>query len=72
MATIRKKWTGRESHALREAMRLSQRDFANELDISAKSISNWESGGAEFVQRPESQAILDTKLRQVSYYSRTS
>jgi transcriptional regulator with XRE-family HTH domain/tetratricopeptide (TPR) repeat protein len=66
MATIRKKWTGRESHALREAMRLSQRDFANELGISAKSISNWESGGAEFVQRPESQAILDTKLRQVS------
>ena len=66
MATIRKKWTGRESHALREAMRLSQRDFANELGISAKSISNWESGGAEFVPRPESQAILDTKLRQVS------
>ena len=66
MATIRKKWTGRESHALREAMRLSQRDFANELGISAKSISNWESGGAEFVPRHESQAILDTKLRQVS------
>jgi tetratricopeptide (TPR) repeat protein len=66
MATIRKKWTGRESHALREAMRLSQRDFANELGISAKSISNWESGGAEFVPRHESQAILDTMLRQVS------
>jgi transcriptional regulator with XRE-family HTH domain len=65
VATIRK-WTGRESHALREAMRLSQRDFANNLGISAKSVSNWEAGGAEFVQRPESQAILDTKLRQVS------
>jgi hypothetical protein len=45
---------------------LSQRDFANDLGISAKSVSNWESGGAEFVQRPESQAILDTKLRLVS------
>ena len=66
MAAIRKKWTGRESRALREAMRLSQRDFANGLGISAKSISNWESGGADFVPRPESQAILDTKLRLVS------
>ena len=47
-------------------MRLSQRDFANQLGISAESISKWESGGANFVQRPESQSILDTKLRMVS------
>ncbi len=66
MGTIRNKWTGRESRALREAMRLSQRDFANDLGISAKSVGNWESGGAGFVQSLESQAILDTKLRQVS------
>jgi transcriptional regulator with XRE-family HTH domain len=64
--TTIQKWTGRESRALRKAMRLSQRDFANDLGISAKSVSNWESGGAKFVQRPESQAILDTKLRLVS------
>ncbi len=65
MATVRK-WTGRESRALREAMRVSQRDFADQLGVSAKSIANWESGGADFVPRPDSQAILDTKLRQVS------
>ena len=65
VTTIRK-WTGRESRALRKAMRLSQRDFANDLGISGKSVSNWEARGADLVQRPESQAILDTKLRQVS------
>lgn len=65
MTTIRK-WTGRESHALREAMRLSQRDFGNDLGISGRSISKWEAADVEFVPRPESQAILDTKLRQVS------
>ena len=65
VTTIRK-WTGRESRALREAMRLSQRDFASQLGISRRSVSKWESLGAKFVQRPESQEILDTKLRQVS------
>lgn len=65
VATIRK-WTGRESRALREAMRLSIRDFADQLGVTARSISKWEAGGPHFVQRPESQEILDTKLRQVS------
>ena len=65
MAMIRK-WTGRESHALREALRVSQRDFANQLGVSAKAIANWESGGVKFIPRLDSQAILDTKLRQVS------
>lgn len=61
-----RKWTGHESRVLRQAMRLSQRDFANDLGISAKSVATWEAGGSRFVQRPESQAILDTKLSQVS------
>ena len=65
------KWTGHESRVLRQAMRLSQRDFANDLGVSAKSVSNWEAGGAKFVQRPESQAILDTKLQQVPNEVRT-
>jgi tetratricopeptide (TPR) repeat protein len=47
-------------------MRLSQRDFASQLGISGRSVAKWESLGAKFVQRPESQEILDTKLRQVS------
>ena len=65
MAMVRK-WTGRESRALREAMRVSQRDFADQLGVSGKAIANWESGGVKFVPRHDSQAILDTKLRQVS------
>jgi transcriptional regulator with XRE-family HTH domain len=65
VTTIRK-WTGRESRALREAMRLSVRDFAGELGVTDRAVSKWEAGGADFVPRLDSQAILDTKLRQVS------
>jgi len=60
------KWTGRESLALREAMRVSQRDFADQLGITGRSVAKWEAGGISLVPRPDSQAILDTKLRQVS------
>jgi len=65
MTSVRK-WTGREARALREAMRVSQRDFADQLGVSGKAISNWESGGVKFIPRHDSQAILDTKFRQVS------
>jgi transcriptional regulator with XRE-family HTH domain/tetratricopeptide (TPR) repeat protein len=47
-------------------MRVSQRDFADQLGVTARTVSKWEAGGAEIVPRPDSQAILDTKLRQVT------
>jgi transcriptional regulator with XRE-family HTH domain len=59
-------WTGREARALREAMRMSVRDFAARLGISARAISKWEAGGETMVPRPESQSILDTALESVS------
>jgi transcriptional regulator with XRE-family HTH domain/tetratricopeptide (TPR) repeat protein len=65
MVMIRK-WTGRESRALREAMRVSQRDFADQLGVTSRAVAKWEAGGTEIVPRLDSQAILDTKLRQVS------
>jgi transcriptional regulator with XRE-family HTH domain/tetratricopeptide (TPR) repeat protein len=64
VTTIRK-WTGRESHALREAMRLSQRQFADRLGVTGRAVSKWESGHVKNL-RSDSQDILDTMLRQVS------
>lgn len=65
MTTIRK-WTGRESRALREAMRLSTREFAGQLGMSDRQVSKWEARDSGISPRPDSQAILDTKLRQAS------
>jgi transcriptional regulator with XRE-family HTH domain len=63
--TAIQKWTGREARALREAMRMSVRDFASRLGISARAVSKWEAGGERMVPRPDSQSILDTVLETV-------
>ncbi len=59
--TIRK-WTAREIRALREAARMSLRDFSARLGISDRMISKWEAGDVKNL-RPDSQALLDTFLR---------
>jgi transcriptional regulator with XRE-family HTH domain len=63
METVQR-WTGRESRLLRQAMRLSLRDFAAHLGVSDRAVSKWEAGAAGYVPRPDSQAILDTALAQ--------
>ena len=60
--TAIQRWTGREARALREATRMSVRDFASRLGVSARAISKWEAGGERMVPRPDSQSILDTVL----------
>ena len=64
MTTVQK-WTGRESRALREAARMSVREFASRLGVSHRAVSKWEAGGETSVPRPDSQAILDTMLAKV-------
>jgi DNA-binding transcriptional regulator YiaG len=64
--TAIQKWSGREARALREAMRMSVRDFAARLGISARAVSKWEAGGETMVPRPDSQSMLDTVLENVS------
>lgn len=59
-------WTGREARALREALRLSIRDFADRLGVAARTISNWESAGVDIRPRPDMQAVLDTALARAS------
>jgi transcriptional regulator with XRE-family HTH domain len=51
---------------LRQALRLSVRNFAEDLGISPRTISKWEAGGAARCPRPELQAALDTALGRAS------
>ncbi len=61
MTTVRR-WTGHEARALRNALRLSVRAFAEQLGVAVRTVSKWEAGGAATVPRPDTQAILDTAL----------
>jgi helix-turn-helix protein len=55
-------WSGREIRALREAQRMSIRDFATHLGISERMVSKWEAGGENLNPRPVNQAALDSSL----------
>ncbi|MFF0313818.1 helix-turn-helix domain-containing protein [Micromonospora sp. NPDC005252] len=55
-------WTGRETRALRQALRMSIRDFAENLGVSERTVSKWEAGREAVHPRPEMQAALDTVL----------
>ncbi|QTU47440.1 hypothetical protein F3K20_23805 [Streptomyces scabiei] len=55
-------WSGREASALRAALRMSMRAFAEHLGVALRTVAKWESLGAETQPRPDTQAILDTAL----------
>jgi transcriptional regulator with XRE-family HTH domain len=55
-------WTGLEARALRLALRLSVRAFAEHLGVAVATVSKWESKRAQTEPRPDTQAILDTAL----------
>src|SRR5262245_23402082 len=59
-------WTGREVRALREARRMSVREFAAHLGVSDRMVSKWEAGGLTIRPRPVNQAALDTSLARAS------
>lgn len=63
MPTVRQ-WTGREARALRRAVRMSVRAFAEDLGVGVRTVSKWEKHGAATVPRPDTQAILDTALER--------
>ena len=60
------RWSGREIRALRDAKRMSLREFAAHLGISDRMVSKWEAGGEQIHPRPVNQAALDTSLAQSS------
>jgi len=57
-------WTGQEARALRRALRLSVRGFADHLGFAPRTVAKWEAGGAAICPRPDSQAALDTALER--------
>ncbi|MEU2672921.1 helix-turn-helix domain-containing protein [Streptomyces sp. NPDC007164] len=61
MATVHH-WTSLEARALRLALRLSVRAFAEHLGVAVATVSKWESKRAETEPRPDTQAFLDTAL----------
>lgn len=65
MRTV-ERWTGLETRALREALRLSVRDFAAHLGVGTRTVATWESAREAICPRPEMQAALDTALSQVN------
>jgi tetratricopeptide (TPR) repeat protein len=61
-----KAWTGLEAGALRRALRLSVRAYAEHLGVAVRTVSKWEQLGAGVRLRPDTQAILDTALERSS------
>ncbi|NGM16117.1 DUF5919 domain-containing protein [Verrucosispora sioxanthis] len=61
MTTVHR-WTGRETRALRQALRMSIRDFSAHLGVAERTVSKWEAGQEAVRPRPEMQAALDTVL----------
>ncbi|MDG4792950.1 DUF5919 domain-containing protein [Micromonospora sp. WMMD1082] len=61
MTTVHR-WTGRETRALRQALRMSIRDFSAHLGVAERTVSKWEAGQDAVCPRPEMQAALDTVL----------
>ena len=61
MATVQR-WTGAETKALRQAMRLSIRAFAAHLGVDARTVNKWEARGNAITLLPDTQALLDTAL----------
>jgi transcriptional regulator with XRE-family HTH domain len=63
VATVQS-WSGVEVRALREAKRMSIREFAAHLGVSERMISKWEAGRENIRPRPVNQAALDTCLNR--------
>jgi transcriptional regulator with XRE-family HTH domain len=65
MTTVHR-WTGREAKLLREALRLSVRDFAARLGIGLRTINKWEARQSDITPLPHMQEVLDTALARAS------
>jgi len=70
MSTV-PQWSGREVRALREARRMSVREFATHLGVSDRMVSKWEASGDTIRPRPMNQAALDTSLAMATPEART-
>ncbi len=60
------RWSGREAKLLREALRLSVRDFAARLGIGLRTVNKWEARQSAITPLPHMQEVLDTALARAS------
>ena len=65
------RWTGREAKLLRQALRLSIRDFAARLGIGVRTVNKWEARQADITPLPHMQEVLDTALSRTSDETKT-
>src|SRR5262249_5191882 len=70
MVTVQR-WTGAETKALRQAMRLSIRGFAAYLGVDARTVNKWEARSNTITPLPDTQALLDTALSRAPEDVRT-
>jgi hypothetical protein len=56
------RWSGREAHALRQAMRMSIDDFAAHAQVSPRSVARWAQRGVHIRLRWDVQRLLDGVL----------
>jgi hypothetical protein len=59
-------WTGKETRALRRAMRLSVEAFAEVVDVAPRTVSYWESNGSRTKPSAFSQSLLDSVHAKLS------
>ena len=56
------RWTGRETKALREALRMTTAEMGDKLGVSDRIVARWEASCENASIRPINQAALDTLL----------
>lgn len=59
-------WTGFEANALRMALRLSLRAYAEHLGVGFGTVTSWHKRGATVRPTPDMQAVLDAALARSS------
>ncbi|MFY1674083.1 helix-turn-helix domain-containing protein [Plantactinospora sp. WMMB334] len=64
-------WTGQETRALREAMRMTVRVFAKYLGVTTATVSGWEHRDAPTPPRLSTQALLDQALKDADADAKT-
>jgi transcriptional regulator with XRE-family HTH domain len=64
-------WTGAQTKAFRQAMRLSVRAFAAHLGVDTRTVTKWEARGKTITLLPDTQALLDTALARAPEDAKT-
>lgn len=63
-------WTGQLAGALRRALRMTARDFAEHLGAAVRTVAAWEAADSDIVPAPAMQAALDTMLADAPEHAR--